>query len=36
VLSIVIFMFYPLSEKRMAEINADLNARRNSRPATTT
>jgi GPH family glycoside/pentoside/hexuronide:cation symporter len=26
--SIVIFLFYPLSEKRMAEINADLKARR--------
>ena len=28
VLSIVIFCFYPLTEKRMAEINAELNARR--------
>ena len=28
VLSIVIFLFYPLTEKRMAEINADLSARR--------
>ncbi|MBE2215253.1 MAG: MFS transporter [Opitutaceae bacterium] len=27
-LSIVIFLFYPLNEKRMAEINADLTARR--------
>ena len=28
VISIVIFLFYPLNEKRMAEINADLSARR--------
>lgn len=28
VVSIVIFLFYPLTEKRMAEINADLTARR--------
>ena len=28
IISIVIFLFYPLTEKRMAEINADLKARR--------
>ena len=28
VISIVIFLFYPLTEKRMAEINTELSARR--------
>lgn len=31
--SIVIFLFYPLTEKRMTEINADLAARRRAQPA---
>jgi len=33
ILSIVIFLFYPLNEQRMAGIRADLNARRVSAPA---
>ena len=33
VLSIVIFLFYPLSEKRVEEINAELSARRAGKPA---
>lgn len=33
IVSIVIFLFYPLNEKRVAEINADLAARRLGKPA---